>query len=60
MTAEWIVENSADAPGVGYAATSSFTNMAASQAGSGMLDLSTTGATPGALTSSGFSISDYN
>jgi hypothetical protein len=59
-TAEWIVENSADAPAVGYAATSSFTNMAASQAGSGMLDLSTTGATPGALTSSGFSISDYN
>jgi hypothetical protein len=59
-TAEWIVENSAGAPAVGYAATTTFSNMAASQSGSGMLELTTTGATPGSLTGSGFSLSDYN
>ncbi len=60
LTAEWIVENAAGAPAVGYAATSTFSNLAASQAGTGMLDLSTTGATPSSLTAGGFSVTDYN
>ena len=59
-TAEWIVETPDNAPAAGYAATSTFSNLQASQAGSGMLELSTPGATPGTLTGSGFSISDYN
>jgi Peptidase A4 family/Putative Ig domain len=59
-TAEWIVENSAGAPATGYAATSTFSNLDASESGTGMLDLSTTGATPSSLTGSGFSITDYN
>lgn len=59
-TAEWIVENSAGAPAVGYGATSTFSNLQASQAVTGILDLSITGATPSSLTSSGFSITDYN
>jgi len=60
MTAEWIVETPDGAAATGYASTSTFSNLQASQAGTGMLDLSTPGATPGTLTDSGFSISDYN
>jgi large repetitive protein len=59
-TAEWIVETPDGSPATGYASTSTFSNLQASQAGTGMLDLSTPGATPGTLTGSGFSISDYN
>ena len=59
-TAEWIVETPDGSAATGYASTSTFSNLGASQAGSGMLELSTPGATPGALTTSGFSISDYN
>jgi hypothetical protein len=59
-TAEWIVETPDGSPATGYASTSAFSNLQASQAGTGMLDLSTPGATPGTLSGSGFSISDYN
>jgi hypothetical protein len=59
-TAEWIVETPDGAAATGYASTSTFSNLQASQAGTRMLDLSTPGATPGTLTGSGFSISDYN
>jgi hypothetical protein len=59
-TAEWIVETPDGSAASGYASTSTFSNLQASQPGTGMLDLSTTGATPGTLTSSGFTISDYN
>ena len=60
MTAEWIVETPDGAAATGYASTTTFSNLQASHAGTGMLDLSTPGATPGTLTASGFSISDYN
>lgn len=60
LTAEWIVETPSGSAATGYASTSTFSNLAASQAGAGMLELSSTGATPGSLTASGFSISDYN
>jgi hypothetical protein len=60
LTAEWIVETPSGSAATGYASTSTFTNLGASQAGSGMLELSSTGASPGAISSSGFSISDYN
>jgi large repetitive protein len=60
LTAEWIVETPSGVGATGYASTSTFSNLQTSQAGSGMLDLSTAGASPGALTASGFSISDYN
>lgn len=60
LTAEWIVETPDGSAATGYASTSTFSGLQASQAGSGMLELSTTGATPGALSSSGFSVSDYN
>jgi hypothetical protein len=60
LTAEWIVETPSGSAPTGYASTSAFSNLQASQAGSGMLELSTPGATPGPLTGSGFSISDYN
>jgi hypothetical protein len=59
-TAEWIVETPSGAMATGYGATTVFSNLAASQTGSGMLELSTTGATPSALTANGFSIDDYN
>ena len=59
-TAEWIVETPSGSTATGYGATSTFSSLQTSQAGTGMLDLSTTGATPGALSSSGFSITDYN
>lgn len=59
-TAEWIMETPSGSSATGYASTSTFSNLAASQSGSGMLELSTTGATPGSLTGGGFSISDYN
>ena len=60
MTAEWIVETPSGSAATGYASTSTFSNLGASQAGSGMLELSTAGATPGSIAGSGFSISDYN
>jgi hypothetical protein len=59
-TAEWIVETPDGSAATGYASTSTFSNLQASQSGTGTLGLSTTGATPGTLTSSGFTISDYN
>ena len=59
-TGEWIVETPSGSAATGYAATSTFSNLAASQSGTGMLELTTTGATPSSLTGSGFSISDYN
>jgi hypothetical protein len=59
-TAEWIVETPDDSSATGYPATSTFSNLEASQAGSGMLALSSPGATPGTLSGSGFSISDNN
>jgi hypothetical protein len=59
-TAEWIVETPSGSPATGYASTSMFSNLQASASGSGMLELSTTGATPGALTTGGFSLPDFN
>ncbi len=59
-TAEWIVETPSGSAATGYGASSTISNLAASQSGTGMLDLSTTGATPGSLSGSGFSITDYN
>lgn len=59
-TAEWIVETPANSPVTNYGAISTFTNLQASQAGTGMLELSTNGTSPSALTSSGFSFTDLN
>ncbi|MGH2862554.1 MAG: G1 family glutamic endopeptidase, partial [Solirubrobacteraceae bacterium] len=59
-TAEWIMETPSGSSATGYASTSVFSSMAASQAGTGMLELATTGCTPGTLSGSGFSITDYN
>jgi hypothetical protein len=60
LTAEWIVEQPNGSPATGYAATTTFSNLETSQAGNGMLDVTAPGETPGPLTSSGFSLSDYN
>jgi hypothetical protein len=59
-TAEWIVETPAGSPATGYPATSTFSNLGVSQAGTGILEEPSTGVTVSSLTSSGFSISDDN
>ena len=60
LTAEWIVETPSGSAATGYAATSTFSNLAASQAGSRDARALIDRRTPSSLTASGFSISDYN
>ncbi len=57
-TAEWVVETPAGSSATGYAATSTFSNLRASQTGTGMLQEPSTGVTISSLTASGFSVSD--
>ena len=59
-TAEWIVETPAGSSVTGYPATSTFSNLGVSQAGTGILEEPSSGVTVSSLTSNGFSISDDN
>lgn len=58
-TAEWIVEEDDTQAATGYGATTSFSNLQASQTGTGMLDLSALNGTPGTLSGSGFTLTQY-
>ena len=56
-TAEWVVEEGQGQPAVGYTSTSTFSNLTASQAGSGVIETTDPGGSPGSLSSGGFTVS---
>jgi hypothetical protein len=53
-TAEWILEDNGGGAPVGYTSSSTFSNLTASQASTGMVEQTDPGGTPGPISGSGF------